>query len=100
MFLAVSVRQLHYIITRSSICQQLFSFFYKIPHQKEQGTYFLYTLLWKERLSNAYRFIFLVRSQMHQAMAIPPAIPSAHRKVWLPYSSASLVLPSASALIQ
>ena len=30
-FLAVSLRQLHYIIIRPSICQQLFSFFYKIP---------------------------------------------------------------------
>ena len=30
-FLAVSLRQLHYIIIRPSICQQLFLFFYKIP---------------------------------------------------------------------
>ena len=31
-FLTVSLRQLYYIIIRTSICQQFFSFFYKIPH--------------------------------------------------------------------
>ena len=81
-FLAVSVRQLYYIIIRPSICQQLFSFFYKIPHSgifppfppKEQGQGFYLFLVVQSIISIPLKMSKSIKSVvMHLVVQINPS---------------------------